>query len=136
MKKILVFILGVILCASISACSISTANFQNLKMASDVDKNTKTAIIVTSKFETTTPVIYIAGEYRNTTPGTVIKTEWLYLEDNTGYTIDTAELTTKKTDASFYFELSKPASDWPKGNYQVKLYFDDNLSKSVNFSVE
>lgn len=137
-KLSLIILTGIMAIMTLSACSVSftTANFQDLQMASEVDKNSNKPVTVTSTFQTTTPVIYLTGVIKNAPDGTVISGEWYYNDNDPAVKIDTSTLGLTQTDTQFEFELSKPTKGWPKGNYEVKLYIDEQYSTSVPFEVK
>ena len=138
MKKLLIVALCISLVAVFFGCnlSITTANFQNIQTASQVDNTTKKPITVTSTFTSTSPFIYVTGSINNAPEGTTIKGEWIYNETDPVTIIDSATLKTVEVDTDFQFNLSKPTNDWPTGKYEVKLYIDDKYIQSVNFEVK
>lgn len=137
MKKIIILFVSLGLIVLFAACSISvtTANYTDLKVASEVDTSNK-PVVITSKFGVESPVIYVTGILKNAPEGTVIKAEWYYLESDPVTFIDEASLESVDTTTPFYFNLSKPNNGWPVGNYEVKLYIDDEYKNSSTFSVE
>ncbi|MEI6579253.1 MAG: hypothetical protein WCN92_07285 [Eubacteriales bacterium] len=97
MKKILVLCMTFSLVLSLCACSFkfSTANFQNLVMASEINEDTFKPITATNTFSTTSPVVYLTGTLKNAMEGTVIKATWRYIENDPASDIDSATYTVK-----------------------------------------
>ncbi len=137
MKKIPFLILVLCLALGVAACEFefTTANFSNLAMASEVDQQNK-PVSKTTTFSTTSPVIYAAGTLNNAPSGTVIKSEWYYLEEDPAVFIDSAQLTAENTTTDFSFSLSVPDNGWPVGKYSVKLFIDGTEKSSLDFTVE
>lgn len=137
MRKLLLSSVVFMLIISLCACSfsVSTANFQNLKMASSIDEDSMEPIAVTDVFSPTTPVIYLTGTLKNSPDDTVIKAEWRYVENEPAVDIDSAESVTKDINTDFQFNISIPDNGWPIGKYEVKLYINDEAEKTVSFEV-
>lgn len=125
------------LALGLAACEFefTTANFSNLTMASEVDQQNK-PVTKTSAFSTTSPVIYVAGTLSNAPSGTVIKSEWYYLEEDPAVFIDGSQLAVEDTSTDFYFSLSIPDNGWPAGRYAVKLFIGETEKSSLDFTVE
>lgn len=138
MKKTIILFLSLLLLISFSACSFSatTANFKDLQVASEVDEDTYTPVTVTTNFNMDSPIIYVTGSANNAPEGTVIKAEWLYTEQDPEISIDSTTIELTEVDTDFYFSLSRPDNGWPSGNYETKLYIDDEYEESVTFQVE
>jgi hypothetical protein len=135
MKKILVFIALIGELVFLSACSFTTANFTNLQMASELDKQNN-PVTITSTFTTSSPIIYATGIIKNAPQKTVIKSEWYYLETEDVTFIDEISYEVTEVTTVFYFSFSKPTSGWPLGNYEVKLYIDGVYKSTLSFKVE
>lgn len=137
-KHLSLLVVCLVLMTILTGCSasVSTANYQDLQTASEIDQTTNKAVTATSTFTTTTPTIYVTGSINNAPEGTKIKAEWFYLENDPDVLINDVTLDLKEINTNFNFSLSKPTAGWPKGQYEVKLYIDDKYSKSVNFEVK
>lgn len=116
--------------------NVSTASFKNIETASEINNDTKEPITISDTFSTDAPFIYVTGKVVNAPEGTKVKASWIYLDMDPVFTIDEAELTTKHIDTAFDFSLSKPNDGWPVGQYEVKLYIDDNHKETVKFEVQ
>jgi len=95
-------------------------------------------------FTKNTPVIYITYEVSNIKPGQHIKGVWIAEETNNvapaNYQIDekavVAPTNGKAGDVLVgKFSLSKPPAGWPVGKYRVDIYLEQQLIKSVSFTV-
>lgn len=129
--------MSVLLILSLCACSFSfsTANFQNLVMASEINEDTFKPVTATDTFSINTPKIYLTGSLNNAPGDTVIKAKWIYIENDPAVEIDSATYEAKDSDVDFQFNLSIPENGWPVGKYEVKLYLDDKIEKAVKFEV-
>jgi len=136
-KKTYISILCLCLIVVLAACSfsITTANYTDLAVAADVDENNG-PIGVTNTFAVDSPMVYVTGLLKNAPEGTVITSEWYYLESDPDTFIDRASYESVDTTNSFDFSLSKPNAGWPLGEYEVKLYIDDEYKETVTFKVE
>ena len=70
--------------------------------------------------------------------GTKVKFVWTAVavpgeKDNTE--IKTIDYTTKSFENKVHGHLTKP-TDWPKGSYQVEIYINGALDKSIKYTVE
>lgn len=131
--KVLMFLMIVLMLAG---CSFTTANYKNLKMASEIDVESSTPVTVTSSFASSTPSIYVTGEIDNAPEGTMMKIEWIYLETTPETFILDYEMEAGDVSHNFYFQLSKPTAGWPPGEYEARLYIDDTLEEVLPFVIE
>lgn len=132
-KNFLIFL--IVLSLLLASCSFTTANVSDIKMASEIDDN-NVAVEVTSKFITTSPVIYLTGVLNNAPSDTKLTAQWYYLETDPKTFIDSALIYSENIDSNFNFSLSIPDAGWPVGNYEVILLIDDNEVETVSFVVE
>ncbi len=132
----LLLLVAVAMMASGCSGSVTTANFQDMVMASEVDEDTNSAVTVQEVFAVGDPVIYAVGRLENAPEGTVAKASWIYLDLDPEYLIDEAEITAEEINSSVVFSLSRPDNGWPVGDYRVDLYIDGELEESIPFSVE
>ncbi|MBK5254288.1 MAG: hypothetical protein JJE03_07540 [Peptostreptococcaceae bacterium] len=137
MKKLKVFTITVIFALLFVACSasVTTANFKDVQMASEVDESTYEPITETSEFYTDTPEIFVTGTVDNAPEGTLVGAEWIYLQDGEELFIDGADLETEDTKTPVVFSLEKPTEDWPVGDYIVNLYIDKEVVLTLSFNV-
>lgn len=135
MKFIGIFIVFALLLASCSF-SATTANFQDLQMASEIDEATSKPITAADVFATDSPIIYLTGSINNAVSDTIIKAEWVYTEEDPAISITSYELELEDIDTDFFFSLSMPDNGWPTGSYEIKLYIDGEYDQSVAFKVE
>lgn len=134
MKKILFFSFVTILLISMTACVLTTANFTELTMASEVDANQK-PVVKTNTFSTDTPVIYVTGTLNNAPEGTVVVTSWYYLENDSYLFIDGVSMGFVDSSTDFSFSLSRPTTGWPVGDYKVELIIDEAKTSTITFKV-
>ncbi|HOU10856.1 MAG TPA: hypothetical protein PL044_10240 [Clostridiales bacterium] len=138
MKKALLLTLAFLMILSLCACnfSFSSANFANIKMASEINEDTLAPVTVTKVFPPDAPIIYVTGEVKNAPSGTVIKAEWIYTQPEPDEPIGTGEDTVKATSNVFEFHLTNGGDPFPTGTYNIKMYLDGKIKAEVSFSVE
>jgi hypothetical protein len=119
--------------------SSTTASLSDAYMCKSVDSSAKTPIITSSVFATNDPVIYCSVKLSNAPSNTEIKAQWIYVQgevkDMNNYVINETPI---KAEGTRYvaFSLEVPASGWPKGDYLVKLFVDNQEKIKVNFKVQ
>jgi hypothetical protein len=131
MKKQL-FALLTILGFTILACnfSASTANIADAKMAKDPDGQQ-----VTTAFAQADP-FYALVQLRNAPADTTVKAVWFAVEaegTDPNFKIDETSLTSGDDDLQFSLTNDGP---WPIGTYKVELYLNDELDRTLEFSVD
>ena len=140
MKKINVALMAIIVATAfmLSACSVSvtTANYQDINMASAVDEATYEPITVTDVFATDTPVFYLTATLENAPEETLAGAEWYYMDGDDEVFIDSVEIESVETTTALVFSLASPPDGWPVGEYMVKLFIDREYDQTVYFSVE
>jgi hypothetical protein len=109
--------------------------FTDLAMTTQINAD-NTPVFTATVFPTNSPVVYVTGVIKNAPTDTVAMAEWYYLETDSPFFIDSADMTTEFTDTSFNFSLSIPDNGWPAGSYEVKLYIDGKLKNTVAFELE
>ena len=119
--------------------SFSTAKLGDAAMCTEVDEKTMEPIKKTELFTSDTPEIFCSVKLLSAHPDTSIRSEWIYVkgeaENLSDYKIDEFTITTEGT-KYISFSLTRPDTGFPKGEYMLKLYLDDEIKKSVPFKVE
>jgi hypothetical protein len=118
--------------AAIIACgfSASTARLTNAFMARDAAGDDPTTVFAPED------TFYLVADLANAVDDTEVKAVWVAVDvDGVDFdtVIDEATLTTG--DGRLTFD---PSTDslWPAGNYKVDVYLNDNLARTLEFSVE
>lgn len=131
-NKLKISLVTSVMLFAILACSFSasTANIRDAKMARDYDGNNPTTVF--NQDDT----FYCIVDLANAPDGTKIKASWVAAEvegaePNTF--IDETELSTGS--GSVHFELSNNDL-WPKGTYGVQLFLNDELDRTLQFTVQ
>ncbi|MFC2161347.1 hypothetical protein ACFLRW_03440 [Acidobacteriota bacterium] len=118
--------------------SFSTAKLSDATMCTKINEETKEPVEKTDVFTSDSPEIYCSVKLSNAPSDTKIKSEWIYVkgeaEDLSDYVIDEFTITTEGT-KYVSFSLSRPNTGFPKGEYILKLYLDDEIKLSVPFKV-
>lgn len=137
MKKGLSIFVMVAVFLFMAACSFTTANLSDVNLSSEIDADLK-PVTVADTFAVDTPSVYVTGTLNNAPEGTTITVEWVYVDTDPHTLIDSIVLESQDITADFQSSLSKPDNDWPVGQYEVRLYIDDNEepAETVAFQVE
>lgn len=119
--------------------SFSTAKLGEATMCTKVDEKTKKPIEKTDVFTSDTPEIFCSVKLSSAPTDTNIKSEWIYMkgeaENLSDYKIDEFTITTEGT-KYVSFSLARPNTGFPKGEYMLKLFLNDEIKLSVLFKVE
>ena len=95
-------------------------------------------------FTASTPMFYYICSSDGVTKGQTVKAVWIATDTNgaapANYKIDEKGLMVDKNlkadeEWTGSFTLSIPNKGWPKGQYRVELYVDNQLLQSAKFSV-
>jgi len=123
--------LGLWILAAIS-CSIGgggTPSVGKIGLATALDKDYK-AVEATTTY-TPTQTFYLSVQVSNLATGAKVKTVWYHGEDQ----IKEYTYTSDKAGSGYVGFTLKPKDSWPIGNYHAKVYLEDKLAQSVDFSV-
>jgi len=137
MKNRLIVLFAVLaLIASSLACSFGDPTLDNVRMAKDQDGNELTSVF------STTDTIYVVSDLRNGKAGQVVTSKWYAIDvENTEANLmfDEADINIDEDgfNGNVYFYYPPPVDGaWPRGTYQVEIYFDGVLIDTADFSVE
>ena len=118
--------LGMIACEF----SASTANIKDSWLSFDEEGEQPTEVFGSED------VFYAQVLLANAPDDTIVKAAWIAVEVETGETnfpLDESEITTGEID--LHFELSNDML-WPNGQYKVDIYLNDELDRSLEFTVQ
>lgn len=133
---------------ALGGCSVSTSSGSaNSDQAPETKDPTFSNIVLTddesgrtpkTEFSKTTPKLIAYFEMRNMPAGSKIRGVW-YAEKADGieanYKIDEATLELKDGMTEGNFNLSKPANDWPAGDYRLDFVYNEKVVDSIRFKV-
>ena len=130
-------------CAEEDGVSPATGLLSEATMARGVDDNNR-PVDPTGVFSTDAEGFFCSFKLTDAPPDTKIKAEWVYVggevEAQTGknYTIEVLNATAEGTCYTHVVMPLPPIPDyeWPRGDYKVILYVDDQKEVSVPFKVE
>ena len=130
-KLSIIFVLLTLLLISM-ACdfSASTANISEAYLSMNEDGSEETTVFAQDE------IIYCIVVLKNAPDETVVKAEWIAVDvENTepNFVIDIVEITTGSD--TLTFNLSNTGL-WPLGNYRVDIYLNEELTNSLDFSVQ
>ena len=140
-KSAVFFSLFILMCLFYIGCeaSFSTAKLGEATMCTKVDEKTKKPIEKTDVFTPDTLEIFCSVKLSNAPSDTSIRSEWIYVkgeaENLSDYKIDEFTLTTEGT-KYVSFSLGRPNTGFPKGEYMLKLFLDEEIKLNVPFKVE
>jgi hypothetical protein len=92
----------------------------------------------THQFKPTTPKIFINAKLEDGKAVKTVKSEWIAVKTQVApanYKIDAVELKAFPGMTSVDFNMSKPTSGWPEGDYRVDLFIDSKKATDVKFKV-
>lgn len=118
-----------LLLATAACGTFSTASLDDLRLSKDKDGDEETTVFAPDD------VFYVIGELSNAPDDTQVKAEWIAV-DAEGQDEDTEIDTVKREFGSgeITFKLTND-QDWPLGDYEVKIYLNDELEKTLEFEV-
>ncbi len=125
---------------SIWACcaSLASAEITGAVLAKDVKGTPFQAVDPTTSFPVNQPVIHLLVSVANLPAETKLKTVWVAVDVGAAAPANTKidESEVRATgDATAHFSLSKPTNGWPPGKYKADIYVNDNLDRSVYFTI-
>ena len=137
MKNKLIVLLAVLaVVASSLACSFGDPTLGNVRMAKDQDGNQPSSVF------STTDTVYVVSDLSNGVIGNVVTSKWYAIDvENTepNLLFDEADINIEEDgfNGTVYFYYPPPVDGaWPKGTYQVEIYFNNVLISTVDFRVE
>lgn len=131
MKSAAWFVVSLLILVTL-ACgfNVSSANIAGAKMARDAEGNEPTTVFSQND------VFYAVVDLANAPDDTKVKAVWVAVDaDSTdpNLVIDEVEVTAGSGSVNFNLTNDKL---WPVGAYKVDLYLNDELSRTLEFSVE
>jgi len=144
---IIVFALTMMLAIPLAGCrgelgfapASSSASLSKAAMCKSVDLQTEEPIEPTNTFATDTLEIFCSVKLSNAPSGTEVGAEWLYVQDETGAVKDLLiDTWSRITEGTRYVSssITKPGTDWPRGDYEAILYLNGSEIQSVSFKVQ
>ena len=82
--------------------------------------------------------IYCCVKLSNAEENTKVKIVWQHVRDEGGSTTDQKireEVVTKSGTIHLHFSLGQPFSGWPLGDYEARLYLNENQEMAIPFSI-
>ena len=117
---------------SLTGCS-NPPEVEDAVVCKNIDSN-YAPIDPTDIFPSGTNGIHISIKFKNFTNKDSLKVVWKYVE--TGEDISTQEFSPQESGSGYHSFNIRVAEGFPSGRYNVKLYFNGNLYKSSDFTVQ
>lgn len=117
---------------SILACSFSfsTAKVENARLAKDKD-----GAQTTTQFSPE-DTFYLIGNMSNAPDDTKLKAVWTAVKaEGAADNSVIKEVEAAGGSGDFWFELTQESGVWPRGQYKVDLYMNDELNQTLSFEV-
>jgi len=141
--KIILVILGFILFIFIglvllNVIPLSPPEITEVIISKDVNRETAEPLHITNEFEVNVPAIFCVIKVKSVKGQSLIKAEWIY----EGRKLTESNLTVPGEkflhyQRQVYFELKKPSeTNWNPGDYEVKIYLDNQYQKKATFKVK
>ncbi|GAB4540907.1 MAG: hypothetical protein Kow0063_31210 [Anaerolineae bacterium] len=118
--------------------SFSTARISDAVMAEDVQGDNFEPVGVTDTYAADQPVFHAVVSVANAPGDTMLKVVWIAVDvgdaapPNTE--IDRTEVAVEGS-RNVDFTLTSDSGQWPPGTYKVDIYLNDELDRTLNFSV-
>lgn len=131
MKKRIFFVFALLILTAL-ACSFSTANIKEAKMAKDAD-----GAQPTTTFAQDEP-FYCVVQLTNAPDDTKVKAVWTAVEAegvDPNFKLGEKELTSGDGQLNFSY-VNGEGNLWPTGKYKVELYLNDKLDRTLEFQVQ
>jgi hypothetical protein len=109
------------------------AAIEEIEICKSIDSNFA-PVDQTNIFPSGTTDVYLAVKYKNFTKEDSLKAVWSYLE--IGKEISTQEFTPEKFGSAYHSFNIKYAEGFLSGNYSIKVYFNNNLFETLEFTVQ
>ncbi len=133
--KILITVLSVLLVIFLfPGCAVEPVSIESITLCQNVDDSSYAPIDPTEIFPSGTTAIYISVKINNMTPEDKLTIKWNYLE--TSDKLETINLTTDETGSGYKVSHILSPNGFPRGNYNVEVYLNDELYEIKDFSVE
>ena len=137
MRKKLIFVTLIVflIFITLSGCTASdTLSISNAVTCKNLDSDMK-PIDKTDTFQAGTTDIYLTLIIHNLTPDDKLSVKWNYLD--TSDEINTTDFTSPETLNANYIGFSINLPDGlPIGKYNAEIYLNDNLTETIEFSVQ
>lgn len=131
MKNIMKVAVALLITFALTACSfsVSTASLSKVKTGLKLVKGeVKKEVNV---FSTDAPLVFVSAHLNNAPKDTKVSFTWRYLEEG-GQDIDSVEVESKTGENRVSSNLSKPATGWPPGKYEIILELDIDNSEPIH----
>jgi len=133
-NKLTLFMAFMAISLVIQACdfSFSTANFDDAFMSTDAEGNQRTTTYGQGD------IFYAIVDLANAPDDTELRAEWFAVNaEGTEPNFFITEASIQSGDDRITFDLTNEAGFlWPNGSYRVDLYLNDELDRSLEFSVQ
>jgi hypothetical protein len=135
-RIILLVITAVFFFTLLSGCTRQEpSKFENLVTTATFDEDLN-PLYPTYRFSPNVDYIYLTGNLKDAEIGATVIAEWYYVGGEEDLWLYQMTLEVTKADMEFYFRLSKPTNNWPLGDYEILLFYNNDLMETVEFEVK
>ena len=158
MKRHSIWLIAALLMLAVSGCSkrgnsSNSNNSNSLNGSSNTNRPANADVFIdkihmakdkngdpgetTTTFKPGDHTIHCVATLNKAKAGTVVEFVWFATDvgGSKSESIKKLDYTTKATETEVYGHLTFP-NDWPKGTYDVEVYVNDALSKTIKYTVE
>jgi hypothetical protein len=118
------------------ACSLAAGEptLSNIRTAKDQDGNQAASVFGS------TDTVYVVADLSDGVAGNSITSVWYavdVVDVEPNFLIDESTITVEDEvfDGVIYFYFPPPSGEWPSGEYEVEVYFNDELAGTVSYSI-
>lgn len=129
----LFFALIIILSLFLFGCQQEPVSIESITLSHDIAEDFA-PVDPTDEFDAGTSIVYISIMVINMTPEDKLTVTWNYLE--TGEELNTTDFSTDETGSGYIGFNIKVDQGFPSGDYNVRIYLNDELYETVGFLVK
>jgi len=127
-------VISICLLPLLNSCKFSTANFAEVTMSRSVDDN-RVPTDPSDIFNKKDNVIHCSVKMANTPKNTKVVAKWYHAPEGEREFIDSTEVLAQG-DGWIDFNLSSSVRGFPYSSYEVELFFNEELERTVPFSIQ
>jgi len=123
----------IILSLFLFGCQQEPVSIESITLSNDIAEDFA-PVDPTDEFDAGTSIVYISIMVINMTPEDKLTVTWNYLE--TGEELNTTDFSTDETGSGYIGFNIKVDQGFPSGDYNVRIYLNNELYETVGFLVK